>query len=160
MKQVQSQEKMDKVDGGNEIPQSPFRQFVGQQTGTTVLTPLLKFLHTRPQSLAAEFGDLGQFNFKTLSSKNNPVKINAICAFIERTCPTDDSAIACFKKICGLADPIIVHADNLAATPSSLSSKAVFDNAPSGLDARRFLFDLEWKPEFDKMISGKWGLEE
>ena len=34
------------------------------------------------------------------------------------------------QMICGLADPIIVHADDITTTLSSLSSKAVFDNAP------------------------------
>ena len=136
-------------------PQTELRTLVGGQVGTRVLAPFLKFLSSSAPQLAAHMRGKESVDFKAFVGSINGVKVDEICKFIEDTCPPEESQVGYFKKLCSLAEPKIVPED-VAKKPPQVPSRVVFANAPSGDDARDFLFQVKWENKFDAMVSGKW----
>ena len=134
---MESQETLE--EGVAATPQTELRTFVGGQIGTKVLAPFLKFLGSSDPQIAEHVRGKESVNFKSFASSNNAVKVDEICKFIEDTCPPEESQVGYFKKLCSLAEPKIVPED-VAKKPPQVPSRVVFANAPSGDDARDFLF--------------------
>ena len=150
---MESQETLE--EGVAATPQTELRTFVGGQIGTKVLAPFLKFLGSSDPQIAEHVRGKESVKFKSFAGSKNAVKVDEICKFIEDKSPPDESQVGYFKKLCNLAEPKILPQE-VTERPPQVPSRVVFANAPSGDDARDFLFQAKWEEKFDAMISGKW----